>query len=240
MMPLRREARHASEMVSLVLFGELFEVLESQEHWHRLRCDYDGYEGWTFSRELRILDEKFLEKYRSEKPVYADSNTALNRIPFGGRLPLYADGSIQLGEERIVFDGNIISPGQNTGPDAIIQTAQRYLDAPYLWGGRTMAGLDCSGFTQMVFKLNGIALRRDAYQQAEQGEAVNSLAEVKAGDLAFFAERERVSHVGILTGDGHIIHASEYVRMDKIDESGIFNRALNAYTLKVKSIRKFF
>jgi gamma-D-glutamyl-L-lysine dipeptidyl-peptidase len=242
MMPLRREARHGSEMVSQVLFGELFEVFESKEHWHKLRCDYDGYEGWAFSRELRDVNEDYVSKFRTEKPVYADINASLSRIPFGARLPLYSDGSIRLGDEIIAFEGNLfegVHEAAHTSGNAIIQTAQRYLDAPYLWGGRSMSGIDCSGLTQMVFKLNGIALPRDAYQQAEKGETVNSLAEAKAGDLAFFAEVERVTHVGILTGDGHILHASEYVRMDKIDENGIFNRALNAYTLKVKSIKRF-
>jgi cell wall-associated NlpC family hydrolase len=238
-MPLRREGRHGCEMVSQVLFGDLFEVLESREHWHKIRLDYDQYEGWVFSRELRYVDEDFVKKYQAEKPFFADINPAQNRIPFGARLPIFKDGVINLGEEEIAFEGSTITPGLTT-ENTIIQTAQRYLDTPYLWGGKSMAGIDCSGLTQMVFKLNGIKIPRDAYQQAEVGETVPSLAAAKPGDLAFFAETERVSHVGILTGDGHILHASEYVRIDKIDENGVFNRALNAYTLKAKIIKRFF
>jgi hypothetical protein len=238
MMPLRRENRHGSEMVSQVLFGELFEVLESKEHWHRLRMDYEGYEGWAYSRDLRHVDDDFVKNYRAERPVYADINPAQNRIPFGARLPLFSDGTIHHGDEEIAFEGGTIIPGLTT-ENTIIQIAQRYLDTPYLWGGRTMAGIDCSGFTQMVFKLNGIKIPRDAYQQADVGESVVSLTAAKTGDLAFFADSERISHVGILTGDGHILHASECVRIDKIDENGIFNRALNAYTLKAKIVKRF-
>src|SRR5206468_10212944 len=126
---------------------------------------------------------------------------------FGSRLPLYKDGEYYIGEERHVFDGPSRKPPLNVTDEAILETARLYSDTPYLWGGRSLLGIDCSGLVQMVYRLNGINLPRDAWQQAEVGTPVKGLDAIRPGDLAFFAEKDRISHVGILTGNGFIIHA---------------------------------
>ncbi len=121
----------------------------------------------------------------------------------------------------------------------IKQLTYRYLNTPYLWGGKSSVGIDCSGFTQQVFKILGIPLLRDAYQQATQGEAVNSLVEATCGDLAFFDnEQSRITHVGIMIDNKTIIHASGYVRIDKIDEEGITHSITGKRTHKLWGVKR--
>jgi gamma-D-glutamyl-L-lysine dipeptidyl-peptidase len=113
------------------------------------------------------------------------------------------------------------------------------LNSPYLWGGKTPFGIDCSGFTQMAYKLAGIKLRRDAWQQAEQGHTINLLEETEPGDLAFFDNDEgNIVHVGIILRDHKIIHAAGKVRIDSIDHYGINNKELKKYTHKLRLIKR--
>ena len=120
-----------------------------------------------------------------------------------------------------------------------IETALLYLNAPYLWGGRTHFGIDCSGFTQMVYKLNGHKLLRDASQQATQGEPLSFIEESEPGDLAFFDNEEgTITHVGIMMADHHIIHAHGQVRIDHMDHTGIYNAELKKHTHKLRVIKK--
>ena len=117
----------------------------------------------------------------------------------------------------------------------------RYLNAPYLWGGRSPFGIDCSGFTQLVFKFAGIKLQRDAYQQGGQGSIINFIEEVQPGDLAFFSNDEgAIIHVGIMLKDNRIIHSSGKVRIDKIDHFGIYNAETKKHSHLLKLIKRMF
>ena len=121
----------------------------------------------------------------------------------------------------------------------LINTAYMYLNAPYLWGGKTLFGIDCSGFTQMVYKLNGYKLLRDASQQASQGEVLSFIEESEPGDLAFFDNEEgKIIHVGIMLENNYIIHASGKVRIDRLDHLGIYNAELNRHTHRLRVIKK--
>ncbi len=241
MMPMREEPKHRAQMVSMLLFGELYRVLETQEYWHKVSSLHDNYEGWIYSRKPLFVDEDFIEKYNAETPKYSSHALFQSNglcLPFGSRLPLLAESEFYAGNQKHFYAGSYMESLKNASGEDIVSIAEKFFGTPYLWGGRNIMGIDCSGLTQMCYKICGISIPRDAYQQAKIGEDVKELSEVKAGDLAFFSENNRVTHVGILTGDGHIIHASEWVRKDKIDENGIYNNDLEAYTLKASSIKR--
>lgn len=181
-------------MVSQLLQNETGEVLETEKQFTKIRCLYDGYEGW-------VANNQFIP---AEQPT--------DEIPSSGPF----------------------------GITSIRSLAMQYLDVPYLWGGKSKWGIDCSGFCQQVFKHLGIKLPRDAYQQAETGEVVGFLLEAQTGDLAFFDNEEgKITHVGIMLGPNDIIHASGKVRIDKIDNQGIINSDTNQRTHKLRIIKRY-
>jgi cell wall-associated NlpC family hydrolase len=144
-----------------------------------------------------------------------------------------------LGTEEYELNSDEIIQQPADFESSIAEYAKFFLNAPYLWGGKTLFGIDCSGFTQVVFKMLGKNLKRDAWQQAEQGEIVNFLQEAKAGDLAFFDNAEgHVIHVGIMLNEQQIIHASGRVKIDPIDGQGIYSLDLKKHTHKLRIIKR--
>jgi gamma-D-glutamyl-L-lysine dipeptidyl-peptidase len=146
------------------------------------------------------------------------------------------------GEHAVVYTGHIWDPTTNiAGSLKMVETAFQYINTPYLWGGKSVFGADCSGFTQKVFQFFNIPLLRDAWQQATQGSTINGLSESRFGDLAFFDnEEERITHVGILLDDSEIIHASGRVKVDKIDDQGIRDPGGPGHTHWLKLIKRYF
>ena len=241
--PLRIEPSDRSEIVSQVLFGEHFEVLEQSKQWARIKLQYDNYEGWVDSKQFQNITKTQFENL-SEEPVVLNSdlieyintpNNSLMPIPLGASLSFLNHKDINI--DNFDFEGTKITgvkPKSN-----LINTSFMYLNAPYLWGGKTPFGIDCSGFTQMVYKLNGYHLLRDASQQALQGEALSFIEESEPGDLAFFDNEEgKIIHVGIIMDDNYIIHASGKVRIDRLDHLGIYNADTNRHTHKLRVIKK--
>jgi hypothetical protein len=241
--PLRAEPNDRSEMVSQVLFGEHFEVLETQKNWSKVKLFFDGYEGWIDSKQLvNINENEFNELSNSELILNADlidyvsnSSNFLLPITLGASLSFLNFETINY--QNFEFEGlkiTGIKPKEN-----LLKTAFLYLNAPYLWGGITPFGIDCSGFTQMVYKLNGYKLLRDASQQATQGDALSFIEESEPGDLAFFDNEEgKIIHVGIIMSDNYIIHASGKVRIDRLDHLGIYNSETDRHTHKLRVIKK--
>lgn len=241
--PLRAEASDRSEIVSQLLFGEHFEVLEQQRQWTRIRAQYDGYEGWIDTKQYQPISQaQFAQLGREAVVLNADlieyitgPENLLLPVPLGASLSFLNHADINVGQ--LDFEG-MRSSGVKPKPD-LIRTAFLYLNAPYLWGGKTPFGIDCSGFTQMVYKLNGYHLLRDASQQATQGDALSFIEESEPGDLAFFDNEEgRIIHVGIIMADNYIIHASGKVRVDRLDHLGIYNAEQNRHTHKLRVIKK--
>jgi hypothetical protein len=241
--PLRFEPSDKSEIVSQVLFGEHFEILEQLKQWSKIKLQYDDYEGWVDSKQYQIISESEYNQLSEDVIVLnADlieyitgPNNLLLPIPLGSSLSFLSHGDINT--SNFHFEGTKIS-GTKT-KDYILNTAFMYLNAPYLWGGKTPFGIDCSGFTQMVYKLNGYKLSRDASQQATQGEALSFIEESEPGDLAFFDNEEgNIIHVGIIMPDNYIIHASGKVRIDRLDHLGIYNADINKHTHKLRVIKK--
>ena len=241
---MRFEPSDRSEIVSQVLFGEHFEVLEQKAQWTRIKLQYDGYEGWIDTKQFQPISASEYDQLSAD-PIILNgdlieyvtaANDLLMPIPLGASLSFLNHTDINI--QNFDFEGLRISGMKPKS--AIIHTAFLYMNAPYLWGGKTPFGLDCSGFTQMAYKLNGYKLLRDASQQATQGEALSFIEESEPGDLAFFDNEDgRITHVGIIMDDNYIIHASGKVRIDRLDHLGIYNAETNRHTHKLRVIKKY-
>jgi len=243
---MRKEPSHKSEIVSQQLFGERSIVLENAaDGWQKIKGKYDGYEGWVQKSHLLLIDQ---EKYEKEDSMLTadwvnevDFNGHLMRVPLGCTLSAFQNGFALWSRNSAKFKGATWNSADAVFSEKIIkQVAFRFLNTAYLWGGKSVFGIDCSGFVQSVFKFFNIKLPRDAYQQAEGGEVINFLQEVKCGDVAFFDNEEgRITHVGLLLNSNEIIHSSGKVRIDKIDTQGICNVDTNERTHKLRIIKRF-
>jgi len=236
--PLRAEAADTSEMVSQVLYGETFKVLEVRKKWSRIRLSFDSYEGWIDNKQYLVLSEEDFYNLVSQTVKLSTNLVDIITTPENELLSICLGSNLSaLSFLDHLYEGNSIS-GVQPKPK-LIETAQLYLNSPYLWGGKTPFGIDCSGFTQMVYKLNGYKLLRDASQQATQGESLSFIEESEPGDLAFFDNEEGViTHVGIIMQDNYIIHAHGQVRVDRLDHSGIFNYQMRKHTHKLRVIKR--
>ncbi|MBI6118811.1 C40 family peptidase [Salegentibacter maritimus] len=236
--PLRETTSNQSEMVSQVLYGEHFKILEERAQWSRIRVAFDNFEAWISNSQLLKIPEEIYLQLQQSTPKYSsdlfdfltDQNGHLITIPLGASLN--ATGLLSHD-----FEGNFISCKKPKSE--IVKTALLYLNSPYAWGGKSPLGIDCSGLTQMVYKLNGYRLNRNSADQAKQGEPLSFIEESEAGDLAFFDDKDGViDHVGIMMNDNYIIHVDGKVRIDRIDHSGIFNADLKRHTHQLRVIKK--
>lgn len=249
LIPVRREPSERSEMVTQILFGESFEVLGFLPGWLQVRLDYDGYEGWIDQKMATVLSDRRYEKLRkapvavttdifSLVPVEQEQNQMLVA---GSSLPLWRPYKRQfsLDGEPVRFAGHVSLGQPRETRTFMITQALKYFNAPYLWGGRSPLGIDCSGLTQIIYKMAGITLPRDATQQVKMGTALSFVEETFPGDLAFFDDNEgNIVHVGILWKRNKIIHASGKVRIDNVDQFGIFNVETKRYTHKMRVMKK--
>ena len=241
--PLREEAAHRSQMTSQLLFGECATILKSTKDFMQIKSLYDGYEGWCQSSQLIAVDENFTTE--NHKKISTDAfNTILldNKkmiLPQGSYLGAMNDEYLQIGSHKFEYKGNSIGFEKLTTKEQLFNIAEPYLNTAYLWGGKSIFGIDCSGFVQQVYKMLGIVLPRDAYQQVTIGESVGFLEEVQLGDLAFFDNAEgRITHVGIMLNPQEIIHASGKVRIDNIDNMGIVNSDTELRTHQLRIIKR--
>ncbi len=244
---MRAHPSDKSEMVSQLLFGETVEITESKDGWRHVVCAWDGFVGWVDAKQLCPLTPSEYDDYREHSSVNLSLVEGLmaadHFIPLtlGAALPRYDGLRCQLGDLIFQFSGPVVTPEQapRTG-EWVAKIARRYLHAPYLWGGRSPFGIDASGFTQIVFKIAGIRLLRDANQQVTQGRPVDFMEQCQLGDLAFFDNgKGNIGHVGIILPDCHVIHASGKVRIDKLDHFGIFNAEQNRYTHQLRVVKRF-
>ena len=241
--PMRSEPSDRSEIVSQILFGEQFEIIEQDKQWSKVKLHFDDYEGWIDSKQYQIISKENFELLRKEALILNSDLVEYISAPNNVLIPITLGASIsflnhsEINTQNYEFEGLKISgikPKSN-----LIQTAYMYLNAPYLWGGKSVFGIDCSGFTQMVYKLNGYKLLRDASQQSSQGEVLSFIEESEPGDLAFFDNEDgKIIHVGIILENNYIIHASGKVRIDRLDHLGIYNAETNRHTHRLRVIKK--
>jgi gamma-D-glutamyl-L-lysine dipeptidyl-peptidase len=238
LIPVRLEASDTSEMVTQLLYGEFFKIIESRKNWSKIRNAFDNYEGWIDTKQyIEISSEIYHELDAQELKLtsdimefVSDEFGTLISIPIGSNLNA-------LNYLNHKHDGN--STKGKLSKEKIIETALLFINAPYLWGGKSPFGIDCSGFTQLVYKLNGYQILRDAKEQATQGETLSFIEESEPGDLAFFDNSEGIiTHVGIIMSDNYIIHAHGKVRIDRMDHSGIFNLELKRHSHKLRVIKR--
>lgn len=242
--PVRLTPEDGSEMLTELLFGDACQVHEYTGSWARITNKVDGFEGWLTTKMLTFVFEEEFNAYNpAHLPVlssyYAE---AVNEkgdhllLTGGSVFPEYLpDGSFRVKEGRFRLNPVLIEPVK----ESLLETALHYLNSPYLWGGKNALGIDCSGLTQVVFRIHGVQLLRYACQQVTQGELVPFLQEALAGDLAFFDHGDgKISHVGMVTGDGNILHASGSVHMDRLDEEGIYSEERGIYTHQLRVIKR--
>lgn len=232
---LRALPSDRSEMVSQLLYGDRYQIIEEETNFFRIKTDFDAYEGW--------IDKKQHSAYSCLKQVsevfFVSEAICVHKTP-EGLSKIFSFGSTisALEKSQMPDIKTALFPTRFDG-DKMVEYAKKLLGVPYLWGGKSALGIDCSGFTQLCAKVAGKRLLRDASMQATQGEMIDFLQETQAGDLAFFEnETGTIIHVGIIIPEQKIIHASGMVRIDLIDQSGIYNRDVKRHTHKLRFVKR--
>lgn len=226
--PLRKEKSHESELVSELLFNDIYEVIEEDFEWIKIRCLYDSYEGWVRAlQHHEISDQEYNEYLIRDKYII--------NVP----ISYYNDKLISFGSKVFEKTSSSIPMRKQYDSKIMVESAIKLLETPYRWGGKSVMGIDCSAYVQLCAKVAGYKLPRDASQQVKLGKTITSLKEAQSGDLAFFEnENGRITHVGILLSGDKIIHASGKVRIDSIDKKGIYNKELENHTHKLSIIKR--
>lgn len=244
--PLRREPDHTSEMVSQLIFGECGTVLDRQQKgWIKIKNQFDHYEGWVTENQFTPIEEDLYheptEEYSAAFISRIDFSGHPMHIPLGSFLKGMRHGEMKWGKYTAVFQDTPLRPDHAPVTEKLIrQYAFQFLNTPYLWGGRSVFGIDCSGFTQSVYRLLGRVLPRDAHMQADCGQALKPDHKPRCGDLAFFKnEQDKITHVGLMLNDFEIIHAAGKVRMDKLDQHGILNVDSGSHSHQLAFIKTF-
>ena len=234
--PVRILNSDKSEMVTQLIYGEIFLILEEKDNWTKIKSDFDNYVGWIDTKQYQKINKTSITNFKKH---YYSSDLVEFVENEKNELVTVIIGSV-ISNSNILnhkFEGNYLSGKQSR--ESIVKIALLYLNTPYLWGGKTPFGIDCSGFTQMVYKINGYKLLRDAKDQASQGKTLSFIEESEPGDLAFFHnESNEIVHVGIILKDNYIIHASGKVRIDRLDQTGIYNNEEKTHTHYLRYIKK--
>ena len=246
--PMRSLPDHKSEMVNQILFGETCAVLETTDEWLHIELLADHYRGWVAKNQITRLDEALSSKLdQLEVRCAAEAINYVDRLADGIRFPVsggsifYFDdsGPIPLNNHSYQYRGALTNALSANQPERIPDNACIFLNTPYLWGGRSAFGIDCSGLVQLAFKMSGLKVPRDSGVQANQGVQVHLIHEALPGDLVFFDnEAGIINHVGIYIGQNEVVHAHGLVRIDKIDHHGIFNREINKYSHPLRLIKR--
>jgi cell wall-associated NlpC family hydrolase len=240
--PLRSGPSHKSEMLSQVIFGEKYTVVEKSGSWMKIETLFDNYTGWIDMDHLQhTVDDGNFSGHVLNRTLLCYKNDKTKMVLEAGcevYNPDFEDRIFVIGK-NIYTTGSEFSNGYISAKDSLPDTAMKFINSPYIWGGRIPSGIDCSGLTQLVYKIHGIAIPRDSRAQVEEGINVDSIDEAAPGDLVFFDnERNRISHVGMMISRGLVIHASGRVRIDTIDHQGIFKPEIGGYSHKLRTIRR--
>jgi len=248
LVPFRESDNERSELYSQLLFGERVEIIETRESWLFVRNVADQYAGWVDRKMVQLLttieEESILQakKYTVKVPLsICDKITSNEKMFLPGGSNIYTDdsGRFTIGKETYSINlCDLIFPEERIG-QRLVHLAKQYLNAPYLWGGKSVLGIDCSGLVQVVYAMCGVSLQRNASEQVENGQVIDFLSEAEAGDLAFFENSYgRIIHVGILLNYHQIIHASGWVKIENIDSQGIISAQTGEYTHNLRIVKR--
>jgi gamma-D-glutamyl-L-lysine dipeptidyl-peptidase len=240
--PLRSGPSHKTEMLSQILFGEKYSVIDKAGSWLKVETIFDSYMGWIDSDHLQhspdeneskgsVLNKSLL-CYKSDKTrLVLEAGCEIFNPDFETKV-FYAGKNQYTAEQE--FNNSYISTN-----DTVTDTAMKFINSPYIWGGRIPSGIDCSGLTQLAYKIHGIQIARDSWKQAEAGKAIDFIDQCEPGDLVFFDnDRGKISHVGMIISRGLVIHASGRVRIDSIDHQGIFKQEIGGYSHHLRMIKR--
>jgi hypothetical protein len=250
---MRAEPSHKAQLVSQLLFGDAYQIEEVVGDWLKIKTLDCGYEGYIEKKLWNEMHEDDAAEYASlKKYIVTDYLIFIKEFETNITFPVFMGSSFPYPQDNMLILGNAIfivelpearvfpkHPNLSEEQSALLQFASGYLRAPYLWGGRTPAGIDCSALVQLAFKSINIALPRDASQQVNAGTQVDFTTEWQIGDIAFFDNEEgNITHIGIICGKDKILHASGFVRIDILDSTGIYNKQLEQYTHKLRVVRR--
>ena len=228
------------------MFGEYLEILSKKDkNWFRVRCTWDDVIGWMDPKQLYILKEKDASAlkpcttYTMEHLYGISSESETIPIPIGSSLPGFDGINISLPFGRYTYNGGIVDTKKITDSAALlINIAKRLIHSPFMKGGRSVLGIDNSGYVQLVYKMTGIDLPRTCAEQAKLGEDIGFMLEAKQGDLAFFEDTSsQIIHVGLVMNSDQIIHVHGRVRIDRLDQQGIYDKKKRRYIYKLRTIR---
>ena len=240
--PLRAAPVHKSEMLSQILFGEKYIITDIAGKWRKIQSLFDSYQGWIDTDHISqlpdpgnstgfVLNRNLTCSKEDGSILVLEPGCEIYEPDYKARTFKAGGRTYRCGSE---FDGNFLKAG-----GTLADTAARFINSPYIWGGRIPSGIDCSGLTQLVYKIHGITIPRDSWKQADAGRNVDFLNEAKPGDLVFFDnDRGQITHVGMIISEGLVIHASGRVRIDRIDHQGIFRQDTGKYSHHLRLIKR--
>ena len=244
--PVRAEPSHKSEMVNQLIFGEDCTILEQlKDEWVHIESNVDGYKGFCQLSHITVANKNGNSGrilLTTDWVTIIKYNASPMKVPLGSRLKVFNDRLLNQGDNTIEFSGSLWDPQvDDKNLRHLKKMSLKFLNTTYLWGGKTVFGTDCSGFTQTIFQFFNVRLQRDTWQQADQGLVVNNFEEARPYDLAFFESGGgKITHVGIMMSNSAIIHASGRVRIDSMDPKGIINKESGKRTHALNRIRRFF
>lgn len=222
-----------------LLYGDLYKVTDHRKEWVKIRVTYDGTEGWIPKNQSHALEKEDYQALKSARePAHASDLISFVSMGNNQLIPVLLGSVVHFADHlKHDYEGELVRG--TLEKSHLLNTAFLYLNAPYQWGGKTPFGIDASGLAQMVYKINGYKLPRNAWDQALLGEVLSFVEESNPGDLAFFDDEEgKITHVGLIMKDNHVIHAHGKVRIDRLDQSGIYDQEQGRYTHRLRVIKK--